>query len=258
MLEGKRGEDEDGDSVHGAHTEDAAPEIQDIFEVKAEKYDAEGDDEDEEEDQPRRLRRRNAPKLNGFIISDEEQPAGGSRYPTRNRSKKTTPPQPKAPTLSEKEKQKLDRQARRAKRNAKLEDDDPGYVDEPVSPSSPEGEFEDAPRTSSDLDGEGDVDVEGDGEVEGGEAEQEGRPYSLRKRAQINYAIPPPLEDLRAPPKQSGSRGGRNGGGRSGGSRPNGKRGPGWSATGAELGKWMGMPGDDSVSSFVLIMLFCL
>ncbi|KAF7969130.1 hypothetical protein HWV62_28250 [Athelia sp. TMB] len=243
-----RESDEDGESIHDAEN-DAAPEIGDLFSVKAEKYEGEGDDEEEDEDdQPRRLRRRNPAKLNGFIVSDEE-PASGSRYPTRNRSKKTTPPQPKPPPIDPKEKQKADRLARIAKRTAAQEQNDPGYVDEPISPSSHEGDFDDAPRTSSDLDGEGEVDVDVEGEADAGDAEQEGRPYALRKRAQINYAIPPPLEDLKAPPKPSGSRG-RNAGGKSGGARPNGKRGPGWSATGAELGKWMGMPGDDSDSDY--------
>ena len=69
------------------------------------------------------------------------------------------------------------------------------------------------------------------------EEETNGRPYALRTRTkQINYAIPPPLEET-IPLK--------------GQSRPNkgkGRQGPGWSATGAELSKYF----DDSVSSLLI------
>lgn len=238
--------DEDGESGH----DDVPPPLDNIFEAKAEKYEAEGDDEDDEE-MPRRTTRRRMAKLNEFIVSDEDT-AGGTRYSTRSRSKKPAQ-NSQASTLSGKEKQKADRQARRARRNAKMEQEDGGYVDDEHSPSSPDGEFDDAPRTSSDLDGEGEVDADVDVDGDGGEAGQEGRPYALRQRAKINYAIPPPLEEMRVAPKAAGGRGGRNSGGRNGGSRPNARRGPGWSATGAELGKWMGMPGDDSVSVFVAL-----
>ena len=58
--------------------------------------------------------------------------------------------------------------------------------------------------------------------------------------------------------KGGASRSARNGGGggRNGGARPGARRGPGWSATGAELGRWMGMPGDDSVSVLVVVALY--
>jgi len=50
------------------------------------------------------------------------------------------------------------------------------------------------------------------------------------------------LEDLPRPPSPKNKRvgGGRN--------NWNKRKGLGWSASGAELGKWMGLPGDDSVS----------
>jgi ATPase family AAA domain-containing protein 2 len=214
-----------------------------------------GDDEDEDDIGPRRITRRSnrssrSSQLDGFIVSDDG--AGGSRYPTRSRSKKPPPkPKPSTPNgRSRTDAQRAARQARRARRSAKAEQEEDGYIDEEQSPSSPDGEFDDAPHTSEDLeDGDGDVDV--DGEVDGGEAEQEGKPYSLRQRAKINYAIPPPLEEMRPVAKSAGGRAGRNGGGgggRTGAARPAARRGPGWSAGGAELGRWMGMPGDDSVS----------
>ena len=214
-----------------------------------------GDDEDEDDIGPRRITRRSnrssrSSQMDGFIVSDDG--AGGSRYPTRSRSKKPPPkPKPSAPNgRSRTDAQRAARQARRARRSAKAEQEEDGYIDEEQSPSSPDGEFDDAPHTSEDLeDGDGDVDV--DGEVDGGEAEQEGKPYALRQRVKINYAIPPPLEEMRPVVKGGGGRAGRNGGGgggRTGAARPAARRGPGWSASGAELGRWMGMPGDDSVS----------
>jgi hypothetical protein len=83
----------------------------------------------------------------------------------------------------------------------------------------------------------------------------DGRPYALRQRQPVNYAIPPPLEDL-PPPQQAArrphGRSGRSGHGGAGASK---RKGPGWSATGAELGRWMGMPADDSVSDFCFTTL---
>lgn len=73
------------------------------------------------------------------------------------------------------------------------------------------------------------------------ELKEEARPkmYSFRRRTkQINYAIPPPIEEMACPPKVA--------------SRLNkGKaRGPGWSANSSELLRYMRMlgPADDSVS----------
>ena len=56
-----------------------------------------------------------------------------------------------------------------------------------------------------------------------------------------------------APKNAAGRTGGRAGGYHGGGhGRAGAKgRGLGWSASGAELGRWMGMPGDDSVTIFI-------
>lgn len=214
----------------------------------SQRYDIGGDDDDSDDIGPRRRSTRTRKALGDFIVSDDDQPGGNGRYSTRSRNKKP-PEKAKASTSnghSQSEAQRAARAARNKRRSAKAEEEDGGYVDDPHSPSSPDGEFDDAPHTSSDLE----VEAGGDGEVDqdGGEAEQDGRPYALRQRAKINYAIPPPLEEMR-PAKGPGGRGGRTGGGaRTGGARPGARRGPGWSATGAELGRWMGMPaGDDSV-----------
>ena len=64
--------------------------------------------------------------------------------------------------------------------------------------------------------------------------------FEAMSRQRVNYAIPPPLEDL-PPPQQAArrphGRSGRSGHGGAGASK---RKGPGWSATGAELGRWMG------------------
>lgn len=231
--------------------------VGDIFDEPAKYRNNDDDDEDDDDDEGPRRRTRRPSKLNGFIVSDEEQqPSGGARYSTRSRSRKP-PPKPKPSTSNtgrstRGDAQRAARQARRARRNAKAQQEEDGYVDEEQSPSSPDGEFDDAPRTSSDvdadMDGEGDADADVD--ADGGDIEQEGKPYALRQRAKINYAIPPPLEEMRPLPKPGGGRGKGNGAGgtRTGGNRPGARRGPGWSANGAELGRWMGMGADDSVS----------
>lgn len=219
--------------------------------VKREQF-PDDEDDDEEDVGPRRTKRlTRTAKLDGFIISDEEG-GGGGRYSTRSRNKK---PAPKSKPSGANGRSRSDAQisaraARLTRRSARTADEEDGYVDEEQSPSSPDGEFDDAPHTSSDLDAEPEADGEADRNGDGGEVEQDGKPYALRQRAKINYAIPPPLEEMRpANTKGAGAKGGRNGaGGRNGGARPGARRGPGWSASGAELGRWMGMPGNDSVS----------
>ncbi|KIK92790.1 hypothetical protein PAXRUDRAFT_554662 [Paxillus rubicundulus Ve08.2h10] len=57
------------------------------------------------------------------------------------------------------------------------------------------------------------------------------KPYPLRQRVKVNYAIPPPLEETKPVPNIRLARS---------------KRRPGWSASGAELSRCMGMPVGDS------------
>ncbi|KAI6155960.1 AAA-domain-containing protein [Pisolithus tinctorius] len=207
------------------------------------------DDDDEEDQQPRRSTRskpRRGSGLADFIVSDEED---SKKYRLRERRKPPTPPPPKTQpqrfihsVAARGEQQK--RSTRKTRRSAAELDD--GYVDQGTDGSSSEASLANAPRTSSDVEldqdaeGEPDPDAEGEGEVE---VEQEdGRPYAFRRRTKINYAVPPPLEELKAPPpprnRTTGGRGGK-------------RRGPGWSATGAELGRWMGVH-DDSDSDVPL------
>ncbi|KAG1740223.1 AAA-domain-containing protein [Suillus paluster] len=201
------------------------------------------DGDDEDDDQPRRQKRSSSKRSS---INDD---IASNRRVLRNRNKNPPPPpttssgrvtrQPKRYEPNNNPPKRLTR----AQSKAAAEMDD-GYVDEPSEGSvDADGSLDDAPRTSSDndLDAEGEVDLDGEGEHDLQEVEPDGRPYSLRQRARINYAIPPALEDMKqAKPRPPA--------GRSGANR---RRGPGWSASGAELSRWMGMaPADDSDSDF--------
>ncbi|THH02226.1 hypothetical protein EW026_g610 [Hermanssonia centrifuga] len=215
----------------------------------------EADDEDEEGHGARYALRTRKNKLNGFIVSDEEGQAGIGRYDTRSRNKTRPTVTSNGTTGNRLSRRRSSRtqpsrrtssrpnNTRRTRSSAKGEQDEDIYVDEPGSSSaSADGSIDDAPGTSPEPE-HGDLDAEGEADAEGEidqEPEQDGRKYALRQRAKINYAIPPPLEEMRPPPKPRNV------------SRPNARFGgnrikaPGWSASGAELSRWMG--GDDSDS----------
>ena len=94
-------------------------------------------------------------------------------------------------------------------------DDAKGDVD---PPGSSEDELDAAHTTPS---------PEPDAELDTGLEDTGTRAYSLHRRTkQINYAIPPPLEEMRPAKGPSKSRG-------------KGRARPGWSATGAELARYM-------------------
>ncbi|KAI0820715.1 AAA-domain-containing protein [Trametes gibbosa] len=221
-------------------------------------------DEDEEDEEPAgryALRRGRSTtsgpsKLNGFIVSDEEDgELKVGRYPTRNRSKNAPSSNGHAngggrstkrsngrsqPQASSQKK----RVSTRRTRSNPNQDEDDGYVDEPSSGSADgDGSIDEALVTSPEAELEADADADGEGDADGdAEPENDGKPYALRQRTKINYAIPPPLEEMRAPaprPRPATSRSHRGHG------RP---KPPGWSATGAELSRWMGAPADDSDS----------
>ncbi|CCM04953.1 uncharacterized protein FIBRA_07150 [Fibroporia radiculosa] len=228
-------------------------------------YNDHGEDEDEE-NQPRYRTRhstRLAPKMNGTIYSDDEGQPTTSRYETRSRSKNVNVvPEINGHSSSRRITRRSGSRAqasntrstrsrtatRRTRQNGLARDDDDGYV-QPSSPSSADGDgsFDEAAHTSSEVDADADADAEGDidAEVEvEPEPEQDGRPYALRQRTKINYAIPPPLEEMAIPSKPRPG-GGRHHGRNTGLGR---SKAPGWSATGAELSRWMGGAGDDSDS----------
>ncbi|KAJ3781865.1 ATPase with bromodomain-containing protein [Lentinula aff. detonsa] len=150
----------------------------------------------------------------------------------------------------------------RRTRAAKKEDDYNPGSSSPHSADADGSDDDNAPGTD-DLDLEieppHEPGPEPEDEISGpdGGAGNGGKPYALRQRQKVNYAIPPPLEELpRPPPQRSNNMNnyrsyGRAGGGRGpGGGYHGGRRkgGLGWSASGAELGKWMGLPADDSDS----------
>jgi ATPase family AAA domain-containing protein 2 len=221
-------------------------------------YDGE-DDEDDDTQPQRRRQTRSQSKLNNIIESEDETSINLGRYSKRNNGKQVTSRLPRPTKSKGKKGPSNDRPRRITRRSAREAQQEGDYVDHPSSGSADaDGSFEDATRTSSEPEGDAELDAEGelvadadpDGDLEHG-PEADGRPYALRQRAKINYAIPPPLEEMKA--VKNKSNGGR-GGGRNahGGHGSRGARGPGWSANGAELGRWMGITADDSVSSILL------
>lgn len=202
------------------------------------------------------LRRRPKSKLNGIVESDDEGQATVSRYETRSRSRPSTANRTNGGGSNSRHarKTKSSRNAsnrskssrsglRRARSGVHNEQDEDVYIDESGSSSgSADASLDEAPGTTpepehDDLDADGDADAEGEPDQE---PEQDGRKYALRRRVKINYAIPPPLEEMKEPapkPRSFGRTNSRGGGGRA--------KAPGWSASGAELSRWMG--GEDSV-----------
>jgi hypothetical protein len=204
-----------------------------------------GDEEDDEEEAPRRYPTRRQRNLGGgFIISDED-----GTHPSRH--KKPLPSDKNAHSPNKSSKAPSSRSRRAARRNANKTTGNDGaesaaeYVNVSSSGSG-DAEMEDAVATSSDGEPEGaGADADGEPELEH-EPESDGKPYALRRRAKINYAIPPPLEEMTQPILKNKSTEG--GAAKRAWGRTNSRaKGPGWSATGAELGRWMGIAGDDSV-----------
>ncbi|KAJ7062867.1 AAA-domain-containing protein [Mycena amicta] len=194
--------------------------------------------DDSEQPVRRRSGRNTRSNLNDFIISDEED-SKAPRYPMRTRTSrlKREKPKPNGVGTSRRgppsQRGPSDREQRLQARQARHHEKD--Y----------------SPHHTSDTHGDSDVDAEGEVEEDLGDMladaereeerhrqreldegeEDDGRPYSLRQRQKINYAIPPPLEEMTRPPPPS----------RPAPHRKKTKPGPGWSANGAELGRWMGM-----------------
>ncbi|KAJ3509073.1 hypothetical protein NLJ89_g5414 [Agrocybe chaxingu] len=209
------------------------------------------DDEDEDEAPPRRSNRTH--KLNDFVISDDDEKSPNGTYGKRRLrprpAKASQPPPPSELTAEEKKRRQEAQRAQRAARRHQSRAPQPGEEDfQPDHTSSGasadgDGSFDEAPHTSSDLE----PPPEPEPEPEEADDQDDGRPYALRQRQKVNYAIPPPLEELPPPPKNGGRSNGRNA--RGGGPGKSKGRGLGWSASGAELGRWMGM-GDDSDSDY--------
>lgn len=208
----------------------------------AKKRQVSDEDDDDNNPGPGRLRKRTG-NLKGFVESDEEELLHAGRYETRNRSKRLSKPLPlsqKEKEKQQKEKQQQARAARVSKRNATRAPKDADYEHESSGASADADGSLDEAHPSSDQDDLG-LPEEPEREPEP-EEDGDGKTYSLRVRKKhISYAIPAPLE---LDPKQAGK-------GRSSGGGGKGKPRLGWSATGRELGKALGLAGgDDSVSSF--------
>lgn len=193
--------------------------------------------DDEVEDVPRLGRTRRATRaqsknLDGFVEEDEdaamheEYDDGSKRRLTRLRSARMTRQTTKQKPLSS--------GGRQTRSKARQRQSDHDYEDHRGG-SSGSGEDADGSLAEDDLD----LALEPEPEPEP-EDDNDGKPYALRQRQKINYAIPPPIEEMTRPPPKPANRNSNRGG-------PKGRRGLGWSASGAELGRWMGMPGDDSV-----------
>jgi hypothetical protein len=202
-----------------------------------------GNDENEDMEPRRRLTRRSTRNLQDFVIDEEEEKHDDSAgYSLRRRTRSATAPPKKNTNLMPKKPSREDRYRARLQRREPREEDDQ-YVDH-SDPSSADadGSVDENVDVMSTSDLEVTLEPEPEPEPEP-DVDNDGKPYSLRQRQKINYAIPPPLEEMpRPPPKTNGNRNGGRGG------LPKGRRGPGWSAGGAELGRWMGMGGgDDSV-----------
>jgi hypothetical protein len=224
----------------------------------------------DDEDAPRPATRRLRSRPNPVVLSSDEGDSGnGRRYSTRSQSKKPDPPKSSPsrrlrrgpPTTSSPLRRRDSRRpGLRSRRITGDGEDADGYVDVEQPNDSADDSMEDAvPEASSDLVVNEDVDAEGDVEVNGeGEDEvlpSDGKPYALRQRVKVNYAIPPPLEDIPvAPPKPTSS---RHGGGRSNWNRSGMRKGPGWSANGAELSRFLGLPGEDSVCDIPFPPFLC-
>ena len=225
------------------------------------------ENEGSEEETSRYSLRTRRPKRNknlaGFVESDDEDDVDDdedarSGYKTRSKSKndrvgRNTRANTRAGGITRRSaadsRMSTSRPSRKrmSTRRTRASVDDEGYEDVPSSGSADaDGSLDDAPRTSSDHDLDADAEGEVDADAEGDQdQDQENKGYALRKRNPgISYALLPPQEDLVAQPQKSRSAGHqprRNGSGKS--------KVPGWSATGAELGRFLGVPqaGDDSV-----------
>lgn len=233
------------DFIDGPHAKEEHSSAQNDFNP----HDDDDDDDDNPPRYPLRNRGRKRNSINGFISSDDDDTRVGRITRGRSRPSSSQANGAHATRASNsKQKQKKGpppRQSlRRARASSKQEEQDGNYEDEGSSSSGGSGAgsvVEEGPEDAlDDLDAAGDADAEGEPEVE--EQENDGKPYAFRQRAKVNYAILPPIEELKAPPPKHRS-------GKSGGRSLNRNKAPGWSATGAELSRWMG-GGDDSDSDF--------
>ena len=202
------------------------------------KMDLEEEDEDDGKFPRYRTRSRAAGNLKGFIASEEDDEAAGIRTRSRLRRHPTAGgPQTRSGRSKPSSRSARNRSARKAKKPAQNGEDEDVYVHDSSSESGEHDISFDNVVTSPDPEPRPEL-----GEPEE-EQEQERGGYGLRARAKKNYDLVSMLDNITAVQAQPMKKSPRNKG-RSGGNR---FKGPGWSATGAQLGQWMGLPPDDSV-----------
>ena len=183
-------------------------------------------------------RARAAGNLKGFIASEDDDEDIGIRTRSRLRRHPVVSgsrTQTRSGRNKPSSKSARNKSARRSKKPAQNGDDEDVYVNNSSTESGEHDISFDNVVTSP----EPEPDPEGPEE----EQEQERGGYGLRARAKKNYDLVTMLDNITAAQAQPTKKSPRNKGRSSG----NKFKGPGWSATGAELGRWMGLPGDDSV-----------
>lgn len=223
-----------------SESEDVDAEGEPDVEVPAPAPKIEPEDEDDDYGKiPRyHTRARAAGNLKDFIASEDDEEDPGIRTRSRlRRHPAASGPQTRSGRSKPSSKSARSKSARKVKKSAPNGDDEDVYVHDSSSESGEHDISFDNVVTSPEpvpgLDpGEPDE-----------EQEQERGGYGLRARAKKNYDLVTMLDNITSAQAQPTKKSPRSKG------RPGGNRfkGPGWSATGAELGRWMGLPGDDSV-----------
>lgn len=197
------------------------------------------DDEDDDYGKiPRyHTRARAAGNLKDFIASEDDEDAGIRTRSRLRRHPAASGPQTQIRSGRSKPSSKSARSksARKSKKPTQNRDDEDVYVNNSSSESGEHDISFDGVVTSPEPGPEPEEPEE--------EQEQERGGYGLRARAKKNYDLVTMLDNITSAQAQPAKKSPRNKG------RPGGNKfkGPGWSATGAELGRWMGLPGDDSV-----------
>lgn len=225
-------------TYHESDPEDVDAEGELDVEVSAPAPKMEPEDEDDDDGNfPRyRTRARTAGHLKGFIASEEDEEGVGIRTRSRLRRHPTASgPQTRSGRTKPSSKPTRSKSARRAKKPAQNGDDEDVYVHNSSSESGEHDISFDNVVTSPDPGPEPEEPEE--------EQEHERGGYGLRARAKKNYDLVTMLDNITAAQAQPVKKSPR-GKGRSGGNK---FKGPGWSATGAQLSQWMGLPPDDSV-----------
>ena len=202
--------------------------------VQAQKMEPEGEDADGMFTRYR-TRSRAAGNLKGFIASEDEEDIGIRTRSRLRRHPAASGPQTRSGRTNPSSKSARNKPSRKVKKPTQNGDDEDVYVHDSSEESGEHDISFDNVVTSPDPEpGPG---PEGHEE----EQEQERGGYGLRARAKKNYDLVSMLDNITAAQTQPAKKSPRNKG-RSGGNR---FKGPGWSATGAQLGQWMGL--DDSV-----------